>query len=161
MDIRLTQTSDWMLLKQVRLAALQDAPTAFGVSYQTAASDTDEQWRERASSQIGTQFWLAFEGGKPVGMIGAGISQAARYNLIGMWVAPQWRGAGAAARLVSAVKARARQSGHDSVYLDVSPDNGRACGFYLNQGFVFMDEWEPLASHPYIRVQTMRWDVGG
>ena len=94
-------------------------------------------------------------------MIGAGISQAARYNLIGMWVAPQWRGAGAAARLVGAVKDRARQSGHDSVYLDVSPDNDRACGFYLNQGFVFMDEWEPLASHPHIRVQTMRWDVGG
>lgn len=28
MDIRLTQTRDWMLLKRVRLAALQDTPTA-------------------------------------------------------------------------------------------------------------------------------------
>ena len=44
MQIRLTQTRDWMLLKSVRLAALQDAPTAFGVSYQTAASDTAE-WK--------------------------------------------------------------------------------------------------------------------
>ena len=38
MDIRPTQTKDWMLLKPVRLAALLDTPTAFGVSYQTAAS---------------------------------------------------------------------------------------------------------------------------
>ena len=50
MDIRLTQTEDWMLLKQVRLAALLDAPTAFGVSHQAAASYTDEQWQERADS---------------------------------------------------------------------------------------------------------------
>ena len=64
MDIRLTQTSDWVLLKQVRLAALQDAPTAFGVSYQTAASYTDEQWQERADSGTGTQFWLAIKDGK-------------------------------------------------------------------------------------------------
>lgn len=33
MTIRLTQTQDWKLLKHVRLAALRDAPTAFGVSY--------------------------------------------------------------------------------------------------------------------------------
>ena len=43
MHIRLTQASDWMLLKQVRLAALLEAPTAFGVSYQTAASDTERR----------------------------------------------------------------------------------------------------------------------
>jgi hypothetical protein len=36
MDIRSTETEDWRLLKQVRLAALLDTPTAFGVSYQTA-----------------------------------------------------------------------------------------------------------------------------
>ena len=33
MDIRLTEAKDWMFLKQVRLAALLDTPTAFGVSY--------------------------------------------------------------------------------------------------------------------------------
>ncbi|MFP3520210.1 GNAT family N-acetyltransferase, partial [Pseudomonas sp. SIMBA_077] len=47
MDIRPTQTKDWRLLKQVRLAALQDAPTAFGVSYQSAARYSDQQWQDR------------------------------------------------------------------------------------------------------------------
>ncbi|EGH14130.1 GCN5-related N-acetyltransferase [Pseudomonas amygdali pv. morsprunorum str. M302280] len=51
MDIRLTKTEDWMLLKQVRLAALLDTPTAFGVSYQTAVKYTDQQWKDRASSK--------------------------------------------------------------------------------------------------------------
>lgn len=94
---------------------------------------------------------------KPVGMIGGAISRTNRYNLIGMWVEPQARGSGIAASLVEAVKSRAAQKGHDRIFLDVSPDNGTAANFYLKQGFVFIDEWEPLASHPHITVQTMVW----
>ncbi|WP_063913490.1 GNAT family N-acetyltransferase [Pseudomonas sp. p21] len=156
MDVRSTETKDWMLLKQVRLAALLDTPTAFGVSYQTAAAYNDEQWKERASS-AGTEFWLAFEQDRPVGMIGAAVSSANRFNLIGMWVEPAARGSGAAAQLVEAVKARATVKGFDRVFLDASPDNARASNFYLKQGFTFLDEWEPLESHPHIAVQTMLW----
>nr|WP_207202233.1 MULTISPECIES: GNAT family N-acetyltransferase [unclassified Pseudomonas] len=143
-----------MLLKQVRLAALLDTPTAFGVSYQTAALYSDE----RASS-AGTEFWLAVKDNKPVSMIGAAVSGANRYNLIGMWVEPTARGSGVAAQLVEAVKSRAIEKGHDHVFLDVSPDNARASNFYLNQGFSFIDEWEPLESHPHIMVQTMLWTI--
>lgn len=156
MEVRLTETADWMLLKQVRLAALLDTPTAFGVSYQTAAAYTDEQWKVRASS-TGTAFWLAFEKGKPVAMVGTTVSNGQRCNLIGMWIEPAARGSGVATQLVNVVKARAIAQGFDRVFLDVSPDNARACHFYLKQGFAFMDEWEPLESHPHITVQTMLW----
>lgn len=156
MDIRSTQAKDWMLLKQVRLAALLDTPTAFGVSYQTAAEYNDEQWKERASS-AGTEFWLAFKKDRPVGMIGAAVGSTNRCNLIGMWVEPAARGSGVATQLVEAVKARAMKKGFDRVFLDVSPDNARASNFYLKQGFAFLDEWEPLESHPHITVQTMLW----
>ncbi|MGE8347790.1 GNAT family N-acetyltransferase [Pseudomonas helleri] len=156
MDIRSTVTEDWTLLRQVRLAALLDTPTAFGVSYQTAADYTDEQWQVRASS-TGTAFWLAFEKDRPVGMIGAAVSDTQRFNLIGMWVEPAARGSGVAIQLVETVKAHATSQGFDRVFLDVSPDNARASNFYLKQGFTFMDEWEPLESHPHITVQTMLW----
>ena len=156
MDIRSTETEDWMLLRKVRLAALLDTPTAFGVSYQTAAAYTDEQWKVRASS-TGTVFWLAFEQDRPVGLIGVAVSSTHRFNLIGMWVEPVARGSGVATQLVEVVKARAIAEGFDRVFLDVSPDNARASNFYLKQGFVFMDEWAPLESHPHIRVQTMLW----
>lgn len=159
MTIRLTQTQDWKLLKHVRLAALRDAPTAFGVSYQTAADYTDQQWQSRASSAT-TAFWLVFEQDRPVGMIGATVNSANRFNLIGMWIEPAARGSGVATQLVEAVKARALEKGFDRVYLDVSPDNARAANFYLKQGFAFVDEWEPLESHPQITVQTMLW-IGG
>lgn len=156
MQIRSTKTEDWPLLKQVRLAALLDSPTAFGVSYHTAAAYTEEQWKVRASS-AGTEFWLAFDKDQPVGMIGAAVSSAHRFNLIGMWVDPAARGSGLAAQLVASVKARAVGKGFDRVFLDVSPDNARASSFYIKQGFAFMDEWEPLQSHPPITVQTMVW----
>jgi hypothetical protein len=29
--------------------------------------------------------------------------------------------------------------------------------FYLKHGFAFIDEFEPLASHPHITLQTMVW----
>ena len=159
MHIRLTETADWMILKQIRLAALLDTPTAFGVSYQTAAQYTDEQWKERASS-AGTAFWLAFDGGRPIGMVGAAVSGEGRYCLIGMWVERAARGSGMSARLVEAVKARAEALGVDGIYLDVCPENARAAHFYLKQGFVFLDEWDALESHPHIRVQAMYWAVG-
>ena len=158
MDIRLTQTTDWMHLKRVRLAALLDTPTAFGVSHSTAANYSDEQWKERASSTR-TEFWLAFKDHTPVGMIGAAVSGTHRYNLIGMWIEPSARGSGLASGLVEAVKRRAIEKGHDRVFLDVSPDNTRAAHFYLKQGFSFIDEWEPLESHPHILIQTMFWQV--
>jgi len=161
MIIRPTTEHDWEALRSIRLAALLDAPTAFGVSYQTAAAQGEAQWRERAAAapRAGgkTEFWLAFDvDAQPVGMIGAGVD-GGHYNLIGMWVALERRGSEAARRLVDAVKARAIALGHPRIVLDVAPENARAACFYRNQGFVFLDEWEPLASHPDIRVQKMEW----
>mgnify|MGYP001964407069 FL=1 len=159
MDIRVTQKQDWLLLKQIRLAALQDTPTAFGVSYETAAADSDAQWQVRAAGER-TWFWLAFDDDRPVGLVGAGFRDPARYELIAMWVEPAARGAGVADALVAAVKARAVELGLEALYLEVAPENTRAVQFYQRHGFVFMDEWEPIDSHPHILAQSMRWSCG-
>ena len=157
MEIRATAADDWATLKQMRLAALLDAPTAFGVSYATAAAYSDVQWRERAAGPH-PQFLLAFRDGEGAGMIGGGVSAATgEYNLIAMWVRPEHRGGAAAARLVAAIKASAAAKGHARIVLDVAPENARAAAFYRRQGFVFLPEWEPLASHPEIQVQKMEW----
>jgi ribosomal protein S18 acetylase RimI-like enzyme len=165
MLIRPTNEYDWAALKAVRLAALRDAPTAFGVTHAAAAAHTDDQWRRRASGATLPAFWLAWHGEasedktamEPVGLAGGGIDARGRYNLIAMWVAPPFRGLGVARPLVDAVKAHARACGHARVVLDVAPGNLRAAAFYRRQGFAFIDECEPLASHPHIRVQTMEW----
>jgi ribosomal protein S18 acetylase RimI-like enzyme len=156
MTIRPTCEEDWRALRDVRLAALLDAPQAFGVSHSTASAYTEPEWRQRAAGPH-PKFWLAFQGEEAVGMIGGGVSASGRYNLIAMWIAAPMRGSGMAAQLVGAVKDQAAAQGHGSVYLDVAPSNRRAVGFYERQGFAFIDEWEPLASHPHIQVQTMVW----
>lgn len=157
MKIRATEERDWMILKEIRLAALLDSPTAFGVSYQTAITNSDEQWKQRASSETQPQFWLAFKDEKAIGMIGAGVDQTDRYNLIAMWVEPASRELGAAERLIDAVKSDAINKGFKQIFLDVSPDNLKASRLYKRHGFFFIAEEKPLASHPDIQVQTMKW----
>jgi ribosomal protein S18 acetylase RimI-like enzyme len=157
MLIRHTTEQDWMVLKELRLAALRDAPTAFGVTHASAAGNTDEQWRERAAGRGPATYLLAFEGELPLGMVGGVVSEAGEFNLIAMWVKPAHRGSGAAAALVDAMRAHALTRGHRRVVLDVSPDNQRAAAFYTRRGFRFLPQWEPLASHLHIQVQKMEW----
>lgn len=158
MIIRDTAVEDWEILKDIRLAALRDAPTAFGVSYATAAAYTDSDWRDRASS-ASPAFVLAFMEGVAIGIAGHAVSKSGELNLIAMWVKPDQRGTDAAAGLVEAIKARAVARGHSRVVLSVSPENVRAAALYRKQGFVFLPEWEPIASQPGIDAQKMAWDL--
>lgn len=157
MLIRHTTEQDWPVLKAVRLAALLDSPTAFGVTHASAAANSDEQWRDRAAARGPATYLLAFRGDSPVGMIGGVVSDAQEFNLIAMWLVPEHRGSGAAAALVEAMKQHAQVQGHRRVVLDVAPENARAAAFYARCGFTFLPRWEPLASHPHIQVQQMEW----
>ncbi|MYM66799.1 GNAT family N-acetyltransferase [Pseudoduganella sp. FT55W] len=156
---RYTTEEDWEELKRIRLAALLDAPTAFGVSHASAAAYTDEAWRDRAAGRGPARYILAFEGDTAVGIV-AHVPDANReLNLIAMWVSPRQRGTPTASRLVGVVKAHGKAEGHSRILLDVAPANQRAVAFYQNQGFVFLPEWEPLESHPHILVQKMAFKV--
>jgi ribosomal protein S18 acetylase RimI-like enzyme len=160
LTIRATTEDDWELLKQVRLAALSDAPTAFGVSHATAAANSDSQWRDRASGRGPAQFVLAFVDGVAVGLAGGVVGPASEIELIAMWVSPEYRGAAVAAGLVGAIKKLAAGQGHGRLVLNVSPSNERAAAFYRKQGFTFLPEWEALESHPGIALQKMVWLAG-
>lgn len=157
MLIRHTTEQDWPILKALRLAALLDSPTAFGVSHASAAADPDQQWRDRAAARGPATYLLAFHGDMAVGMIGGLLSEAQEFNLIAMWLKPEHRGGGAAAALVDAMKAHALARGQQRVVLDVAPTNARAAAFYAKLGFRFLPHWEPLASHPHIQLQKMEW----
>lgn len=154
MIVRPAAEQDWEALKTVRLAALLDAPAAFGVPHAEAAAWSEAQWRQRAASG---RYQLAIDGGAAVGIAAGVENEEGEFNLIAMWVAPASRGAPAAARLVEAVKQRALALGHTRVVLSVSPDNVRAVAFYQRQGFAFLDEWEPIASQPGLMARKMAW----
>jgi ribosomal protein S18 acetylase RimI-like enzyme len=155
--VRYLREDDWQELKRIRLAALLDAPTAFGVSHASAAAYTDAAWCDRAAGLGPARYFLAFDGGEAVGIVAHVPDANQELNLIAMWVAPSQRGTPTAARLVSAVKAHATTQGYKRLLLDVSPTNLPAVRFYQKQGFVFLPEWEPLESHPDIQLQKMAW----
>lgn len=158
MLIRRTTESDWTILKDIRLAALRDTPTAFGVTHASAAANSEQQWRDRAAARGPACYWLAFDGaGQPAGMIGGVLDADGEFNLIAMWVTPAQRGSGAAAALVEALLGHAVAQGHRRVLLDVAPDNARAAAFYARRGFRFLPQWEALESHPHIQLQKMEW----
>lgn len=157
MTIRPTSAADWRALKAIRLAALREDPTAFGVTHAAAAAYSDEQWQTRAAGTDRAEYVLAFDGAQAVGIVAGVVSAKEQYNLIAMWVQPDYRGRGVAGQLIDAIKARAQAKGHRRIVLDVAPENTSAANLYLRQGFIFLPEWEPLESHPAISVQKMEW----
>ena len=157
MTIRPTTAQDWRTLKEVRLAALLDAPQAFGLRYETAVYHSDAAWRERAAGNVDSAYFLGFIDGDAAAMIGAWLRPQGDFTLISMWAKPHYRGTGVAARLVDAVKARAVAQGHARVVLSVAAENKRAVAFYRKQGFHFLPECEPLAGNPQVSLQKMQW----
>ncbi|MGX9729573.1 N-acetyltransferase family protein [Janthinobacterium aestuarii] len=155
--IRPSTTADWPALKSTRLAALLDAPTAFGASHASAAGFSDADWQQRATSTPQRTFFLAFDGEHPIGLAAQVVAGNGECHLIAMWVHREYRGMAVAQGLVDAVKQCAVGNGHRRLVLDVAPENARAAAFYRKQGFVFLPEWEALESHPHIQVQKMEW----
>jgi ribosomal protein S18 acetylase RimI-like enzyme len=155
--IRPTAASDWPALKATRLAALLDAPTAFGASHASAVRFSDADWQQRAISTPQRTFFLAFDEEQAIGLAAQVVAGNGECHLIAMWVQSAYRGLAVAQGLVEAVKQCAVDNGHPRLVLDVAPENARAAAFYQKQGFVFLPEWEALESHPHIQVQKMEW----
>ena len=125
LDIRDTIEDDWQELRRTRLAALRDAPTAFGVTHASAAAYTDDAWRDRAAGRGPARYILALDGKEAVGIVAHVPNAKLELEMIAMWVAPSQRGTPTATRLVDGIKAYAIENGYSRVLLGVSPDNAR------------------------------------
>ena len=74
MRIHTVQRRDWREYREIRLAALRDAPSAFASTWQEEASLTASQWTERAQrSEDGDTLTIvitADDAGRWVGLAG-------------------------------------------------------------------------------------------
>jgi GNAT superfamily N-acetyltransferase len=135
------------VLRDLRLAALQDAPGAFASSFARERSDPPARWRERVDGCA----WFAAEAhGAPVGLVAGKPSSglADRRDLISMWVHSAHRGSGVAPRLVRAVVEWAVADGAREVALWVADGNASAAGLYRRAGFRPTGVRQPLPSNP-------------
>lgn len=151
--VRRVAPDDVDTLRQTRLAALADAPSAFASTYETEASYPDVEWRHRAESWAegaGAATFLAWDGGDAVGIVG-GFREAPdsdEVELVSMWTAAPSRRSGVARLLIDAVVDWAAETGASSVGLWVTRGNVGAQRLYEAYGFEPTGDHQPLPSDP-------------
>lgn len=145
-DLRVLTADDWTIWRAVRLAALAEAPQAFGASLADwqGAGDREERWRARLEVP-GSYHVVAMLDAAPAGMAsGMPSERDGTVELLSMWVAPYARGRGVGDLLVSAVTRWAEQRGADVVRLAVADGNEPAAALYERHGFGYAGETEMM-----------------
>jgi GNAT superfamily N-acetyltransferase len=138
--IRRIKPHEGEVLRTARLLALADAPYAFADTVEQARQMPDSRWQQRAQAgSEGTEVasMLAFDHDAVIGMatgLRDPMNRTMTY-LVGMWVAPVWRGTDVAASLVDSVISWAKELGAEAILLGVRQGNDRAVSFYRKMGF--------------------------
>ncbi|MBC8165066.1 MAG: GNAT family N-acetyltransferase [Bryobacteraceae bacterium] len=139
-------------VKEVRLAALQEAPGAFGSTYAEESQLSEADWVKRASAMSlnGAVGYLVLDEERPCGIVRGNLDKAnpLRAHVASMWVAPEYRRAGVASRLLSAVQSWASRSGAGELLLMVTNNNEAAISLYLRHGFQVTGRTEPYPNDP-------------
>lgn len=147
-EIREVGPEDWQIMRDVRLAALRDAPYAFSSTYEREARFAEAEWRGRAEGRNNFLAYLPGLGGTPAG-IAAGIEEEpGAFELLSMWVHPEARGHRVGSALITSVVGWARARGASAVHLWVTESNKPARRLYERSGFTPTGERQPLPSDP-------------
>lgn len=129
--LRRLSPEDWKVWRELRLAALSEAPHAFKTKLSDWQDADESRWRQRlAEVELNV---LAECDGKPAGIVSGAQLADGTVHLLSMYVAPFARGRGAGDELVRAV---VRWAGDRRVLLRVFDDNEAARKLYRRNGFV-------------------------
>ncbi|MFJ2520655.1 GNAT family N-acetyltransferase [Cellulosimicrobium cellulans] len=157
---------DWRDLRDVRLRALADAPSAFGSTLAREVAFPDDVWHERAAQGRTLLARSAPDGGGPAGhdrSPGPVVGLAAVVpspddptvaELVSVWVDPGARGTGVAAALLRSAGPLVAELGARTLALWVTTTNDPALRLYERAGFAPTGETKPLPSDP--RVAELR-----
>jgi GNAT superfamily N-acetyltransferase len=134
-EVRQLAVADWELWREVRLAALADAPEAYSATLAEWVAADDDRWRARITDVPYNA--VAFVDGAPVGQAsGTAPRDTGETELISMWVAPTARGCGVSDALIDAVVAWAETQPVPGVVLWAYRTNAAAIATYERNRFV-------------------------
>jgi GNAT superfamily N-acetyltransferase len=153
--VREVGADEWETLRDVRLAALKEAPHAFASTYAREAPFTEEQWRGRINARSATFLANVAADIEPAGLAGVYVEDGAA-DLVSMWVRPDARGRGVGAELIEAAADWAKARGHDTLYLWVTESNAPARRLYGQCGFTPTGERQSLPSDLSLTEMRMR-----
>jgi ribosomal protein S18 acetylase RimI-like enzyme len=131
-EIRRAGPDDWMTLRDLRLAALADTPTAFASTLERESGYDEPRWRQLIA---GFACFMAWDGDQAAGLAGGLLLDNGEWHVISMWVSPRARGSGVAHQLIEAVAEHVKAEGARKVSLWVTDGNDRARVFYERAGF--------------------------
>jgi ribosomal protein S18 acetylase RimI-like enzyme len=131
--VRAVQSDQWQEWRALRLAALGEAPYAFGSTLGQWSDAGEDLWRHRLMSV--PLNLVAMLDDQPVGMVAVTAAADRVVELISMWVAPVGRGRGVGDALIQAVVSWARGQPADQVILAVRVGNSHAVALYERHGF--------------------------
>ncbi|HEY7294156.1 MAG TPA: GNAT family N-acetyltransferase [Dehalococcoidia bacterium] len=160
--IRRLRADEGPRLREIRLRALAEAPTAFGSTLAEAEQRPDAAWRERAGAAATgahSVLFVAEEDGRWLGLAGGlidGETPPGEVELVSMWVDPVARGRGIGRELIEAVLSWARAGGAVRVRLWVTEGNAPAITLYRRCGFSLTSETTPHGWHPDLRELLMQ-----
>ncbi|MFF1815978.1 GNAT family N-acetyltransferase [Kribbella sp. NPDC058245] len=155
-EIQELSSDDWKVWRELRLAALAEAPYAFGSQLADWVDAPEEKWRARLDLP-GSRNAVAVMDGTPVGMA-SGVPAEAEgiVGLISMWVAPAGRGKGVGDLLMSWVEQGARATGAHTLELAVAEGNEKAIGLYERHGYVATGSQEEVDGDRILRETIMQ-----
>lgn len=136
-ELRVLTPHDWPVWRELRLAALAEAPHAFGsrLADWQGPNDLAERWRGRLEL-AGSYNLVAALDGRQAGMASGVPAHAPGVaEVISMWVHPAARGRGVGDRLLGEVERWARARGARTLRLAVAEGNRAATGLYLRHGY--------------------------
>lgn len=128
---------DWQIFREIRLAALAEAPHAYSstLAQWQGENDVEQRWRKRLAD-------VPYNAIVYLDDVAAGVAGATSPNddgtieLISMWVAPFARGKGVGDELIRAVIEYAGTIGIQSVSVRVRETNAAARAAYARNGFL-------------------------
>lgn len=152
---------DWRSYRAVRLAALLDAPDAFGSTWAAEQDRQPAQWQARltAAHSSGRDLPLvAMADARAVGLLWAKVDadDTRVVHLFQMWVAPEMRGQGVGKRLLAQAIAWARSVHAQFVQLGVTCADTPALRLYRAAGFQAVGAPALLREGSALQAQTMR-----
>lgn len=157
-EVRRIRRDEWNRLKDIRLAALAQAPLAFITTLDEASAFPDSLWMERAASgsESTTQAtFLAIAEPRAVGLaIGIDRNEVAAgvVAVVSVFVSSDVRRRGVAQRLMVGVEEWARSIGRTTLSLWVVEGNEPAARLYEGMGY------RATLDRQRIAVPPMRWE---
>ena len=131
--------ADALKFRDLRLQALQDAPTAFSADYQTNLAQPLSFWENRLAFDEDGVIFFAEQAGELVGMTGirrrASPKTQHGADVLSVYVRPEWRGLRIAEALIERCVAWSRLRKVTILKLGVMADNAAAIRCYERCGF--------------------------